>query len=114
MGRLKPLGAPPAATMLRAFVLFGVLLGLMGCLGSAWAAPDEDAVHPPPDLHASGFVVEAGRIRGKLASCRIKSRKEDGDMINMVAACATDIMLSDVQFSVQVIDDNNAQTPFDG
>ena len=66
------------------------------------------------DLHASGIVVEADRIRGKLATCRIKSRKEDGDMINMVAACATDIMLSDVQFSVQVIDDNNAQTPFDG
>jgi len=32
--------------MLRAFVLFGALLGIMGCLGSAWAAADEDAVRP--------------------------------------------------------------------
>ena len=35
--------------MLRAFVLFGALLGLMGCLGpvsAAPAAPDEDAVGP--------------------------------------------------------------------
>jgi hypothetical protein len=66
------------------------------------------------DLHASGFVLEGGRIRGKLASCRIKSRKEDGNMINTVAACATDIMLSDVQFSVKVIDDNKIVRVFPG
>src|SRR5438105_7928637 len=43
------LGTPDqtsGATMLRAFVLFGALLGMLGCLGSAWAAPDEDAVRP--------------------------------------------------------------------
>ena len=34
------------AAMLRAFVLFGAVLGMMGCLGSAWAAADEDAVRP--------------------------------------------------------------------
>ena len=32
--------------MRRVFVLFGALLGMMGCLGSACAAPDEDAVRP--------------------------------------------------------------------
>jgi hypothetical protein len=66
------------------------------------------------DLHASGFIVQNGRIRGKLASCRIKATREDGEMIYMVAACATDIMLSDVEFAVRVVDDNKIVRLFPG
>lgn len=66
------------------------------------------------DLHGSGFIVESSRIRGKLASCRIKSRKEDGNMIYMVAGCATDIMLSDVEFALKIVDDNKIVRLFPG
>jgi hypothetical protein len=66
------------------------------------------------DLHGSGFIVQSGRIRGKLASCRIKSRKQDGDMIYMVAGCATDIMLSDVEFALKIVDDNKIIRLFPG
>ena len=47
--------------------------------------------------HGGGFIVEADRLRGKFASCKIKSRKEDGQTLNIIAGCATDIMLSNVQ-----------------
>lgn len=66
------------------------------------------------DLHASGFVVQDGRMRGKLANCRIKLNKQDGEMIYIVAACATDIMLSDIQFSIKVVDDNKIVRVFSG
>ena len=30
------------------------------------------------DQHGGGFIVEADRLRGKFASCKIKTKKEDG------------------------------------
>ena len=48
------------------------------------------------DLHGSGFVIEGSKIRGKSARCTIKSRTEDGTTLNLLAACATDIMLSSI------------------
>jgi hypothetical protein len=58
------------------------------------------------DLYGSGFIIEKDRIRGPIATCNIKSRKEVGETIHLIAACATDIMLSSVPFSVKVMDDN--------
>ena len=43
-----------------------------------------------------GFIVEVDRLRGKFARCKIKTEKQDGDAVNIVAGCASDIMLSNV------------------
>jgi hypothetical protein len=56
------------------------------------------------ELSGSGFIIEGREIRGPAATCRIKTMKEDGAMTHMIAACATDIMLSDIQLSVRSID----------
>ena len=56
------------------------------------------------DVYGSGFIIEGREIRGPAATCRIKTMKEDGAMTHMIAACATDIMLSDIQLSVRSID----------
>jgi hypothetical protein len=56
------------------------------------------------ELSGSGFIIEGREIRGPAATCRIKTTKEDGAVTHMIAACATDIMLSDVQFSVRSIE----------
>jgi hypothetical protein len=64
--------------------------------------------------HGGGFIVEADRLRGKFASCRIKNRKEDGETINIIAGCATDIMLSNVQFSLKVVEPNKISRVFPG
>jgi hypothetical protein len=66
------------------------------------------------EQYGGGFIVEADRLRGKFATCRIKSRKEEGEMINIVAGCATDIMLSNVQFSLKVLEPNKISRIFPG
>ena len=67
-----------------------------------------------PGVHGGGFIIEAGRLRGKFAKCTIKTRKEDGKSLNLIAGCATDIMLSNVQFVLKVVDDDNIARVFPG
>jgi len=67
-----------------------------------------------PEQYGGGFIVEADRLRGKFASCKIKSRKEDGENVNIIAGCATDIMLSNVQFSLKVLEPNKISRVFPG
>ena len=58
------------------------------------------------DLYGSGFIIEGRKIKGKLATCNIKTIKQDVSTVHMVAACATDVMLSDVQLSLKIVDQN--------
>jgi hypothetical protein len=64
--------------------------------------------------HGGGFIVQADRLRGKFASCKIKTRKEDGQTVNIIAGCATDIMLSNVQFNLKVLEPNKISRTFPG
>jgi hypothetical protein len=66
------------------------------------------------DQHGGGFIVEADRLRGKFARCKIKTKKEDGDAVNIVAGCASDIMLSNVQFSLKMLEPNKVSRIFPG
>jgi hypothetical protein len=66
------------------------------------------------DVYGGGFIVEGDYITGKFARCRIKATKDDGKTINLVAACATDIMLQNVQFSLKESDANNVIRMFTG
>ena len=65
-------------------------------------------------MHGSGFVVEGNSIRGKAAKCTIKARRQEGEILHLIAACATDIMLSDVQFSLKIVNDNKVSRVFPG
>ena len=66
------------------------------------------------EVYGGGFIIEGDQIIGKFARCRIKARKDDGMNVNLIAACATDIMLSSVQFSVRELDANNIARLFPG
>jgi hypothetical protein len=66
------------------------------------------------DVYGGGFIVDGDEIVGKFARCRIKARKNDGANINLIAACATDIMLSSVQFSLKELDSNSVVRMFPG
>ena len=66
------------------------------------------------ELLAIENIIERDRLRGKFVKCTIKSRKEDGQSLNLIAGCATDIMLSNVQFVLQVVDDDNIARVFPG
>ena len=65
-------------------------------------------------VHGGGFIVESDRLKGKFQSCLVKSRKESGQTINLVVACASGVMLSNVQFFLKVIDDNTISREFPG
>ena len=66
------------------------------------------------ELEGGGFIVEGKEIRGTNARCQIKAAKEDGTTTHMIAACATDIMLSDTQLSFRTIDANTITRLFPG
>ena len=66
------------------------------------------------DVYGGGFIIDSDQIIGKFARCRIKARKDDGVNVNLVAACATDIMLSSVQFSLKELDANSIARLFPG
>jgi len=65
-------------------------------------------------VYGGGFIAESDRLKGKFENCLIKSRKESGQTINLVVACASGIMLSNVQFFLKVIDDNTISREFPG
>ena len=69
---------------------------------------------PRSELHGGGFIIDGNSIRGKAAKCAIKARREDGQLIHLIAACATDIMLSNVQFSLRVVSENKVSRIFPG
>ena len=58
--------------------------------------------------------MESNKVRGQMLTCAIKARKEDGNMVHFLAACASDIMTSNVQFSAKVIDNNTITRFFPG
>jgi hypothetical protein len=66
------------------------------------------------DTLGSGFIIDGAEIRGKNANCKIKNRKEDGDVVYLLAACATDIMLSDVEIALKIIDKDRVSRFFPG
>lgn len=66
------------------------------------------------DMFGSGFIIDGRRIRGRTARCTVTKMTEDKDMVHMLASCATDIMLQNVQFSVKVLDENRISRIFPG
>lgn len=66
------------------------------------------------EQHGGGFIVEADRLRGKFANCKIKARKEDGQSVIIIAGCTTDIMLSNVEFSLKALEPNKMSRTFPG
>jgi hypothetical protein len=56
------------------------------------------------DLHGSGFIIEGQQIRGRIATCKLLRIKVEQPLVHMLASCATDIMLSSVQFTVRVLE----------
>lgn len=95
-------------------------------LNGAWASDAEQCVKvfarqkgkigftEMSDVYGGGFIIDGDQIIGKFARCRIKTRKDDGININLIAACATDIMLSSVQFSLKELDANSIARLFPG
>lgn len=55
------------------------------------------------DLYGSGFIIDGRRVVTPAARCDIKTTKQDGAITHVIAGCATDIMLSNMQASFKTI-----------
>jgi len=66
------------------------------------------------DMYGSGFIIEGRRIRGRTANCTVTKTNEADGVVHMLAACATDIMYSNVQFSVKVLGEDRISRIFPG
>jgi hypothetical protein len=66
------------------------------------------------DLYGGGFIVEGNYIRGRGAKCEIKARNESDATIHLLASCSTEIMYSNMEFSMKVINDNQIVRIFPG
>jgi hypothetical protein len=69
---------------------------------------------PMSEVHGGGFIVQPDQLVGRTAKCRIKARKDDGETVHIIAACASDIMLSDVQFELKAVDQDKILRQFPG
>ena len=65
-------------------------------------------------VYGGGFIAEANQLRGKFEKCSIKAMKKSDQVINLVVACASGIMVSNVQFFLKVLDDNTISREFPG
>jgi hypothetical protein len=69
---------------------------------------------PLSDLYGSGFIIDGNRIRGKVARCTIKSRKQDGETIILSATCSTIIAAQELEFSLKPLGDDSVARLFPG
>ncbi|MHB0769511.1 hypothetical protein [Bradyrhizobium sp. 5.13L] len=66
------------------------------------------------EVYGGGFIVDGKQLIGKFGRCTVKARKDDGTDVNLIASCATDIMLSSVQFNLKQLDANSIARRFPG
>jgi hypothetical protein len=59
-------------------------------------------------------VAVCNKVFTKKANCKIKTRKQEGDLVHLIATCATDVMLSNMELTLKVIDDNKIARVFAG
>jgi hypothetical protein len=64
------------------------------------------------DEFGGGFVANGNEIRNKAARCTIKSRKETGDIIDLHAACASEIIASSIQLKIKILNSNSVSRIF--
>ena len=66
------------------------------------------------DFYGSGFIIDGATIRGKSATCKIKSTTKNQNKVRISATCATDVMLSDTKFDLTIGADGELIRSFPG
>ena len=64
---------------------------------------DRISFAPNAELYGGGFIVEGNRASGTFQKCNIKSRKDDGTNIHIIAACSDGIMIQEMKFAVKLV-----------
>ena len=59
------------------------------------------------DLHAGGLIVQGTQITGTFQKCTVKSMRNDGSNVQVIASCSDGVTVSDVAFDVKISGENN-------
>jgi hypothetical protein len=65
-------------------------------------------------IYVSGFIIDGNRIQGKIATCTINVRKEQGPVVNLIAVCSTDIAIDTIHFRLRMDGPNKIIREFPG
>jgi hypothetical protein len=49
------------------------------------------------DVFGGGFIVEGNLMRGQAKTCKLTSKKEEGGVLHLIAACSTEIAVLGTQ-----------------
>ena len=114
IGAAVVLGSSVLATAdARAFELTGAWATHADLCSKVFTKQDNRVVYAEfSELFGSGFIIDGDRIRGTTGTCTIKSSKQEGNSLELSAACASNIMTQDLRFSLTIIDDNNISRSF--
>ena len=64
------------------------------------------AFTPDADLHAGGLIVQGKQITGTFQKCTVKSLRDDGSNVQVMASCSDGVTVSDVAFDVKISGEN--------
>ena len=61
------------------------------------------AFAPDSELYGGGLIIDGRRASGSFQKCDIKSMKDDGADVHLVASCSTGVMASDTQAIIKIV-----------
>lgn len=67
---------------------------------------DKLAFKPDADLHAGGLIVQGKKITGTFQKCTVKSLRDNGANMKVIASCSDGVALSDVAFDLKISGEN--------
>ncbi|QOZ70578.1 MULTISPECIES: hypothetical protein [Bradyrhizobium] len=68
---------------------------------------DKLAFKKDADLHAGGLIVQGKQITGTFEKCTVRSLREDGPNMRLIASCSDGVSISDVTFDLTFSGENN-------
>ncbi|MEY9156438.1 hypothetical protein [Bradyrhizobium japonicum] len=59
------------------------------------------------DLHAGGLIVQGRQVTGTFEKCTVKSLRDDGPNMRIIAACSDGVSISEMAFDLTFSGENN-------
>lgn len=59
------------------------------------------------DLHAGGLIVQGRQVTGTFEKCTVKSLRDEGPNMRIIASCSDGVSISEMAFDVTFSGENN-------
>jgi len=59
------------------------------------------------DLHAGGLIVQGRQVTGTFEKCTVKSLRDDGPNMRIIASCSDGVSISEMAFDLTFSGENN-------